>query len=59
MLTVRMLDIIVCPLCRGKMRYISTENELVCNTDRLAFPVKGDIPILLKEEARLLDENEL
>ena len=54
----RLLDILVCPLCKGKLVYRKDAAELVCKADRLAFPVKDDIPVMLEEEARALPADE-
>ncbi len=54
----RLLDILVCPICKGPLVYRKTEKELVCKADRLAFPVRDDIPVMLEEEARKLDPEE-
>jgi tetraacyldisaccharide 4'-kinase len=50
----RLLDILVCPLCKGPLQHIRDRQELVCMADRLAFPVRDDIPVMLEEEARVL-----
>lgn len=50
----KLLDILVCPLCKGKLEYNDTDNELVCKFDKLAYPVRDDIPVMLEEEARNL-----
>ena len=50
----RLLDILVCPICKGNLEYRKTEGELVCKPCRLAFPIRDDIPIMLEEEARQL-----
>ena len=54
----KLLDILVCPLCKGPLVYKKTENELICKGDRLAYPVKDDIPVMLPEEARQLPADE-
>ncbi len=54
----RLLDILVCPLCKGPLVYRKGEGELICKADRLAFPVRDDIPVMLEDEARKLDPNE-
>jgi uncharacterized protein YbaR (Trm112 family) len=54
----RLLDILVCPICKGPLLYRKTGGELVCKADRLAFPIQDDIPIMLEEEARKLDPSE-
>lgn len=48
----RLLDILVCPLCKGPLLYKKSENELICKADRLAFPIKDGIPVMLEDEAR-------
>jgi uncharacterized protein YbaR (Trm112 family) len=54
----RLLEILVCPLCKGKLVYRKDGSELVCKADRLAYPVKDDIPVMLEEEARKLPPEE-
>ncbi|MDF1757783.1 MAG: Trm112 family protein [Legionellaceae bacterium] len=48
----KLLDILVCPLCRGKL--ILKKNELICLFDRLAYPIRDEIPVMLESEARIL-----
>jgi uncharacterized protein YbaR (Trm112 family) len=50
----RLLDILACPLCKGTLRYDRPSQSLVCRADRLAFPVRDDVPVMLEEEARQL-----
>jgi uncharacterized protein YbaR (Trm112 family) len=54
----RLLDILVCPICKGPLVYRKAEKELVCKGERLAFPIRDDIPVMLEEEARKLDLEE-
>ena len=54
----RLLDILVCPLCKGKLVYRKEAGELVCKADRLAYPVMDGIPVMLEEEARKLPADE-
>jgi len=54
----RLLEILVCPLCKGKLFYRKDAAELVCRADRLAYPVKDGIPVMLEEEARKLPPEE-
>ncbi len=54
----KLLDILVCPLCKGPLLYRKTENELICKPDRLAFPIKDGIPVMLEDEARRLQAEE-
>ena len=48
----KLLDILVCPICKGPLLYKKADNELICKPDRLAFSIKDGIPIMLEEEAR-------
>jgi len=52
MLKRELLDILVCPKCKGGLQYDNKKEELICDRCRLAYPVKDDIPIMLIEEAR-------
>lgn len=54
----KLLDILVCPLCKGKLVYDKKAAELICKADRLAFPIKDDIPVMLVDEARELPADE-
>jgi uncharacterized protein YbaR (Trm112 family) len=54
----RLLDILVCPLCKGPLIYRKSANELICRPCRLAYPVKDDIPVMLEDEARKLPPEE-
>ncbi len=55
----KLLDILVCPLCKGPLVYDKKQAELVCRADRLAYPIRDDIPVMLEDEARKLTEEEL
>ena len=54
----RLLEILVCPLCKGPLVYRKAAGELVCKADRLAYPVKDGIPVMLEDDARKLDPTE-
>ena len=54
----RLLDILVCPICKGPLVYRKAQGELVCKPDRLAFPIRDDIPVMLEDEARKLSLDE-
>ncbi|MFT6926010.1 MAG: hypothetical protein ACJAZP_001604 [Psychromonas sp.] len=58
MLDIRLLDIIACPLCKGKLSYKKNTNELICKFDHLAYPVIDGIPALLKVKARTITSDE-
>ncbi|MFM7483310.1 MAG: Trm112 family protein [Burkholderiaceae bacterium] len=51
----RLLDILVCPLCKGPLKYEKDAQELLCNGDRLAYPIRDGIPIMWADEARDLN----
>jgi len=55
----KLLDILVCPVCKGPLEWRKAEKELVCKPDRLAYPVRDGIPVMLEEEARSLDASEV
>lgn len=54
-----LLEIIACPVCKGKLHYDKANNELICKADRLAYAVNDGIPVLLEEKARQLTAEEL
>jgi uncharacterized protein YbaR (Trm112 family) len=54
----RLLDILVCPLCKGPLVFRKAEAELVCKPDRLAYPIRDGIPVMLEKDARKLGPEE-
>jgi tetraacyldisaccharide 4'-kinase len=54
----RLLDILVCPLCKGPLVLRKAPAELVCKADRLGFPIRDGIPVMLEAEARKLAPEE-
>lgn len=54
----RLLEIVACPSCKGKLKFDKEKNQLICTFDRLVFPIKEGIPVLLVSEAKVLPENE-
>ena len=54
----KLLDMLVCPLCKGALVYHRDRQELVCKADRLAYPIKDGIPVMLEDEARKLAAEE-
>ncbi|HUF70032.1 MAG TPA: Trm112 family protein [Longimicrobiales bacterium] len=54
MLDRQLLDILVCPKCKGQLEYRVEANELVCKSCRLKYEVRDDIPIMLIDEAKPL-----
>ena len=54
----KLLDILACPLCKGPLQYSKAQQVLVCRADRLAYPVRDGIPVMLEEEARQLGSDD-
>ena len=54
----RLLDILACPLCKGPLVHHREQGVLVCRADRLAFPIRDGIPVMLEEEARALSADD-
>ena len=50
----RLLEILACPICRGTLLYRREAEVLVCRMDRLAYPIRDGVPVMLEEEARQL-----
>lgn len=57
----KLLEIIACPVCKGKLMYSEYQNEpgLVCRYDRLVYPINDGIPVLLEEKATAISLDEL
>ncbi len=55
----KLLEILVCPVCKGPLVYQKSAAELICKWDKLAYPVRDDIPVMLEGEARKLSSEEL
>ncbi|MGR2738849.1 Trm112 family protein [Halomonas sp. LR3S48] len=53
-----LLAMLVCPLCKGKLKYDREAQELLCHYDGLAYPVRDGIPVMLPEEARRMEVDE-
>ncbi|MFZ5758882.1 MAG: Trm112 family protein [Thermodesulfobacteriota bacterium] len=56
MLTKELLDILACPKCKGPVELNDTRNGLICRTCKLVYEIRDDIPIMLIDEAKPLDE---
>ncbi|MDX8401770.1 MAG: Trm112 family protein [Mariprofundaceae bacterium] len=54
MLDKELLEILVCPKCRAKVHYNDEQTALVCDTCKLAYPIRDDIPVMLVDEAEPL-----
>jgi len=55
----KLLDILACPLCKSPLIYQQLEQELLCKADGLAFPIRDDIPVMLRDDARELSQDEI
>lgn len=54
----KLLEILVCPVCKGPLAYDRQRLDLVCKPCRLAYPVRDGIPVMLEDEARSLSPEE-
>lgn len=54
---VKLLELLVCPLTKGPLRWDPERSELICASSGLAYPVRDGIPIMLPSEARQVTEN--
>ena len=54
----KLLDILACPICKSKLHYEKDSDELICKADKLAFPIRDGIPVMLEEEARSIQLSE-
>jgi hypothetical protein len=56
----RLLSLLVCPLCKGPLELLRDAEqrpvELACHADRLAFPIRDGMPVMLEHEARAITE---
>ena len=58
MIDSKLLEIMACPLCKSPLHYDKAKEELICRADRLACPIRDDIPVMLEDEARTLSAEE-
>jgi uncharacterized protein len=54
----KLLEILVCPVCKGPLTHVKVDKELICKACRLAYQIKDDIPVMLEDEARKLPAEE-
>lgn len=52
----KLLELLVCPLTKGRLEYDATGQELISKQAKLAYPIRDGIPIMLVDEARRLEE---
>jgi uncharacterized protein YbaR (Trm112 family) len=50
----RLLDILACPVCKVPLKFNKAADVLVCRAERLAFPIRDGVPMMLEEDARQL-----
>ena len=55
---IKLMEILACPVCKGKLDIDKEKKELICKFDHLAYPIENDIPVLLENEARRITEEE-
>ena len=55
----KLLEILVCPICKSRLMYKKEQQELICKVDKLAYAIRDDIPVMLPEEARKVALEEL
>lgn len=55
----KLLEILACPVCKAPLDYFDSQSALVCRAERLSFPVRDDIPLLLADEAQQLSSEQL
>jgi len=56
MISKELLDILVCPKCKGEIHLTETNDGLICECCRLLYEIRDDIPIMIIEEAKKLDD---
>lgn len=54
----KLMEILACPVCKGKLEYNKEQQQLICKFDRLAYPIEKGIPVLLENEAQQLSSEE-
>ncbi len=56
MLDKELMEILACPKCKGKVEYNDAKDGLVCPACKLEYPIRDDIPVMLIDEAKSLDD---
>ena len=54
----KLLDILACPVCKGPLKFQREAQVLVCRAERLAFPLRDGVPMMLEEDARQLPHDD-
>jgi len=55
----RLIELLVCPVCKGPLQRKPQGSYLICHADRLGFPIRDGIPVMLENEAMPLDEHDV
>ncbi|MEY2844143.1 MAG: hypothetical protein RI920_2180 [Pseudomonadota bacterium] len=55
----RLIELLVCPVCKGPLHRLPQGQMLICRADRLGFPIRDGIPVMLESEAVALDEQDM
>ena len=58
MMNGKLLEIVACPTCHGRLEYDEQHQRLICRVENLAYPIKNGIPVLLAEKAETLSQSE-
>ena len=58
MIDAKLLDLLVCPVTKGRLHYKQAQDELWCQESGLAYPIRDDIPVMIESEARKLSDRE-
>ena len=53
------MEILACPVCKGKLDYNKEQQTLICKFDRLSYAIEKDIPVLLESEARRISADDV
>ena len=54
----KLLSLLVCPVCKGAVKYDKDKSELICKVDGLAYPIDDGIPVMMADKARPLTTDE-
>lgn len=54
----KLLEILACPVCKGKLVYDRAKQQLICRFDKIAYPIRDGIPIMLEDQAQQISEEE-
>ncbi|EGY34348.1 Trm112 family protein [Aggregatibacter actinomycetemcomitans] len=54
----KLLEIVACPSCHGRLEYDEQHQRLICRFEKIAYPIKNGIPVLLAEQAQPLNQEQ-